>query len=434
MELLDYLLERQDIQRLVFITDKPLAVKTAYLNGSYEIFVSCSRWQLLLHRREFLSAAENNVKLVSMRHLNEEFLKDKIVVCEDYLESKLLAALLSRRLRLALRAPVLSITQVRSGWFWKFRTLRRLQRPNRTPLAGCLPGRDDMLISIGGRCSDVYGTNYKLAPVLAVIAQYNEADIIEPAIRHLLSQGVDVHVIDNWSSDGSYEAIKAIAEVEPKRVSCERYPSKNSGKYEWEKLLNRITDLAKSRPQYKWVIFNDGDEIRWSPWPGISLQRALSFIGSLGYNCIDYTVFNFHPTADGYKRGTDPLKFFRYGEFGADNWYFLQLKTWLNNPQAEISSTGGHLVNFPGRKVFPIKFLLGHYSLRSPEQAARKILKDRQPRYLASERKRGWHVQYDEAYFKQKVIRNKKGLVKFDQDKFWHKYLLQRTFGIGIRK
>src|SRR5207302_1947204 len=117
---------------------------------------------------------------------------------------------------------------------------------------------------------------------------FNEIDIIEPVVNHLLDQGVDVYVIDNWSNDGSYEAIKELAKINPSRVSIERFPKQDSHKYEWTKILTRVTEVAKERPQYKWIISNDADEIRWSPWPGVSLQKALSFIDHVGFNVIDY--------------------------------------------------------------------------------------------------------------------------------------------------
>lgn len=282
--------------------------------------------------------------------------------------------------------------------------------------------------------ADVHAANYELRPALAIIPEFNEIDIIQPAIEHLLDQGVDVHIIDNWSTDGSFDIIEEIAKLNPGRITYERFPKKPVGKWEYGKMVEHITQVAKERPEYDWIMLNDADEIRWSPWPNETLQRAFSFIDHLGYNCVDYTVFNLAPTSEGFKQGVDPLKFFEYGEFGEDPWYFIQLKTWKNHPEAEMVSTGGHIINFPGRKVFPLKFLLAHYSIRSNAQAKKKIFKERQPRLLAAEVKRGWNVHYKQPKSQSSFIRSSSDLVSFGGRDFWLRYLLQRLTGVGINR
>ena len=47
---------------------------------------------------------------------------------------------------------------------------------------------------------------------------------------------------------------------------------------------------------------------------------------------------------------------------------------------------GGHDARFPGRRVFPYKFLLLHYPARSQEQGERKVFRDRQGCRNAEER------------------------------------------------
>jgi hypothetical protein len=314
---------------------------------------------------------------------------------------------------------------------WNTNSLKNRLR-SKTSLVG--KRADGTVIHIDGRLTDVYKLRYPTLPVLAVVSQFNEVDIIEPVINHLLTQGIDVHVIDNWSNDGSYEAVEELSNQNPKRVSLERFPRRNSHKYEWKKILQRVTEVGKERPQYKWIISNDADEIRWSPWPGINLQKAISFIDDMGFNIVDYTVFNFSATKDGYRRGMDPAEFFEYGDFGHEGWHFMQLKTWQNNSDADIASSSGHLVNVPNPKIFPLKFLLAHYSLRSSEQAAKKVFQDRKPRFLSDERKRGWHSHYDKIDNKQSFIHDKKELLEFSKSNlFLEKFLIERVSGIGIK-
>ena len=135
-------------------------------------------------------------------------------------------------------------------------------------------------------------------------------------------------------------------------------------------------------------MLNDSDEIRWAPWASVTLQQAISFVDCLGFSAIDYTVFNFEPTKEGFSSRDDPLSFFRYGTFGTLSGYFAQVKTWRNNPDAEAAASGGHHVQFPGQRIFPLKFFLGHYPIRSTKQAIEKIFKNRISRYSKTERKK----------------------------------------------
>ena len=293
----------------------------------------------------------------------------------------------------------------------------------------------DQLAVIGGGLLNIHGGPYPLLKVLAVIPQYNEKDIIGSTVSHLLSQGADVHIIDNWSDDGSYESVRSMAAKFPGRITCERFPNKKSNEYDWTGILKRVSSVAyEKRNQYDWVTLNDADEIRWSPWKGVTMQEAFSFLDSLGYNCVDYTVFNLKPTQDGFTEHDKALDFFKYGEFGTIPGYFVQVKSWKNDKKADLASSGGHHVLFPGLRVFPLKFLLCHYPLRSSAQAKRKIFKDRNPRFSESEVKKGWHTHYLGVKEEESFVYDKNDLVRFDQDAFLDDYLYERISGIGIQR
>jgi hypothetical protein len=181
-------------------------------------------------------------------------------------------------------------------------------------------------------------------------------------------------------------------------------------------------------------MLNDADEIRWSPWQNVSLREAFSFIDSLGYSAIDYTVFNFAPTKEGFNENHDPLTFFKYGEFSGMDGHFVQVKTWKNNPEAELAPSGGHHVAFSQQRIFPLKFFLGHYPIRSTRHGMEKIFKERQSRFTKAEKQKGWHVQYNDIREDTSFIKNKAGLVRFGTDKFWQDFILERLSGVGIKR
>ena len=95
--------------------------------------------------------------------------------------------------------------------------------------------------------------------VTAFMCVFNEADILPYTLRHLVDQGVDVHVIDNWSTDGS----DLIAQQFP-LVGFERFPSEGDGGiYSWRLLLRRVEALATAS-RASWCVHHDADEIRRS--------------------------------------------------------------------------------------------------------------------------------------------------------------------------
>lgn len=273
----------------------------------------------------------------------------------------------------------------------------------------------------------------KLDSVLGIITAYNEDDIVEQTVMHLLNQGVDVHVIENWSTDNTYKIVSKLARKH-KNVTVERFPAKKpkQHKYEWERLLEKVEEVAELS-KHDWVIHNDADEFRVSPWKDVTLQEALTFVSSCGYSAIDFTIAEFRPTKDGYKGKEHPDAFFYNFEFTPIEGYFLQIKGWKYNGRVQLASSGGHSAEFPERKVFPFKFTSKHYPLRSVAQAKRKIFKDRLSRFTEEEKKRGWHVQYNSFNKDDEFLWEERHLQKFTPDYFYNEYIVELISGIGIR-
>src|SRR5262249_15910738 len=143
-----------------------------------------------------------------------------------------------------------------------------------------------------------------------------------------------------------------------------------------------------------WFLHTDADELRESPWDGVSLSEAIARVDALGYNAIDFAVFNFCPVDDSFRPGDDLRRAFAYCEPGGifDG---LEVKCWQRQPRpVDLASTGGHDVKFEGRRVFPVRFLLRHYPIRSQAHGERKVFTERRPRFVPEERVRDWHIQY----------------------------------------
>jgi len=229
--------------------------------------------------------------------------------------------------------------------------------------------------------------------ILAVIAARNEGDVIYHVVRDLIENGVEVYLIDDGSADNTVaeagrwlgRGLIHIERIEPSCTPC----------YVWRELLAMKERLVRElNPD--WCIHADADEFREAPWAGMTLAQAIDVVDAAGYNAIDFRLINFRPTDNSFIPGSDVRKSLVWYEEGAacDR---IQVKAWKHNCDipVDLVSSGAHEAQFQGRLVFPIRFLLRHYPLRSLEQMRFKLGPDRHDRFDATERSAGWHVQYD---------------------------------------
>ena len=269
--------------------------------------------------------------------------------------------------------------------------------------------------------------------VIAVVIAYNEEDVIEGTIEDLVAQGAHAYVVDNWSTDRTYE----LAERHLGRgvVGIERSPVAGPPDYfDLKSLLVRLEELTQI-VEGDWFIKHDADEARRSPWPGVSLRDGLWRVQLAGYNCVDFTVLNFRPVDNSFVEGSSFVNHFTHFEFGAKPGHFRQFKAWRNFGQPiDYARFGSHRIDFAGLRVYPYKFLLRHYPVRSQQHGERKIFDERQARFLPEARKRGWHTQYDSVERGQSFLTDPTELVHFDQESFMEQYLVERLTGVGITR
>jgi glycosyltransferase involved in cell wall biosynthesis len=253
--------------------------------------------------------------------------------------------------------------------------------------------------------------------VIAILAAYNEEDIIAQVVANLIGEGVLVYLIDDHSTDGTVTAVQPY--LGKGLIGVESMPSvageENDGRFHWERVLRRKESLALELDA-DWFIHHDADEFRESPWPGRTLYEGIGAVDRLGYNAIDFAVLNFPPTHDEFRPGQDIRPIFRHHEPpGAFD--RLQVKAWKQSPAGvDLTSSGGHDARFPGRRIFPVRFLLRHYPIRGQAHGERKVFADRVPRFSPDERARGWHVQYDGLRPEASFIRDPRSLELYDPE------------------
>jgi glycosyltransferase involved in cell wall biosynthesis len=263
--------------------------------------------------------------------------------------------------------------------------------------------------------------------VTAIVPVFNEADLIEHTLRYLIRDGVDVYVIDNWSTDATLQIVR---QFEGRGLlGFERFPAHgDDGLYDLRGILARVEQLTLELDA-DWFILHDADERRRTPWPDLGLRDALYHVQRSGFTCIDHVTLNFWPIDNAYHGSQDPESYFSHFEFSTHAGHFHQRRAWKNLGQGvSLAPSAGHDAGFYGRRVYPFKFLLKHYPIRSQAHGERKVLQERSARWNPAERSLGWHQQYDVANF----IRAAGELERFDRDTFYERRLIERLSGVGV--
>ncbi|MDQ2922161.1 MAG: glycosyltransferase family 2 protein, partial [Acidobacteriota bacterium] len=300
----------------VITIGKPTAKDLLQLYPQFEIIGIIPRADIKSYRNHygFGTWLEEDINRVGTLSLPEDVLRRSIIVCKD-LEHFISAASLLKNLKSWLNhAPICILTSAD----------RDLDRAANNGLPGTPTGRgrwnltelEDLLHAeglnaefVGWTASD--NVNYgkrtivavitrdpigkqlrRFAPsdfrVVAFMAAYNEEDIIVQSIKKWTDQGISVHLLENWSTDATYDLAKELESQLP--VTVERFPKEGPSEYfEWRAMLERIEALS-GEIKADWFIRRGADEVLVSPWPGISYRDALYIVDRAGFNCIDHTI------------------------------------------------------------------------------------------------------------------------------------------------
>jgi hypothetical protein len=267
--------------------------------------------------------------------------------------------------------------------------------------------------------------------VVAFMPTFNEADIISQSLRYLIAQGIEIYVLDNWSNDGTAEQVEGF--LGHGVIGLERFPQSGPvATYEWRRILSRLEELARTIPA-DWFMLHDADERRYAPWTGVSLKRGLYHVDCSGFNCVDHVVVHHWPTRARFDPSASLESQLRFYTFSDHPGHFHQRRAWKNpHRDVSIAPSAGHDVRFPGRLVYPFKFLLRHYPIRSQEHGERKVFAERMGRWNPDERSLGWHRQYDGMPPGTSFLRDPATLENAAGRAFDEQYLIQRLSGIGV--
>jgi len=258
--------------------------------------------------------------------------------------------------------------------------------------------------------------------IIALMSAYNEGDVIYHVIGDLIANGLHVYLIDNHSTDNTVAEAskwlgKGLLKVESFPGKGQEHLARCAKEYVWKEILRRKEDLS-SELSAAWFLHVDADEFRESPWPGKTLAEGIRQVDALGYNAINFELLNFRPTDDSFPPGEDVRKYLPLYQPG-EIFDAMQIKAWKKTAaQAQLVSNAGHSIQFAGRRVFPLNFILRHYPIRGETHGRRKVYTDRLPRFAREEVAQNWHIQYNQFVAgTEKFLHDPAKLVRFEGDR-----------------
>lgn len=141
--------------------------------------------------------------------------------------------------------------------------------------------------------------------VLNIICSYNEIDYLPYVIRDYTEKGIDIHVIDNYSTDGTWEWLN------DNNISCHKLGT--NGEFNVNKQQReRKRVFMEKNPD--WVIYGDADEFIVD---GVGLRSSLidyiKTVDEMGYEVISMNKYEFRNTGEE-RTYNDPRDVFFYYE------------------------------------------------------------------------------------------------------------------------
>lgn len=228
--------------------------------------------------------------------------------------------------------------------------------------------------------------------IVAILASYNEQRFIKACLEHYLTHGIEVYLLDNDSTDSTVEIAREY--LDKNLIEIERLP--RNGSFELRKQLLRKEELA-DRLKADWLMHADPDEFRVAPDSTQTLAEAIKEVDAMGYNAVNFMEYTFlpvreHPQHDhaGFQQTMRWYYPFSPRHPHRLNAWKKQQRHWsgsrsffreifrhrrLGAPSVNLHETGGHVVHFPGIRVYPTDFKLKHYLVLSLDHAIQKYVK-----------------------------------------------------------
>jgi glycosyltransferase involved in cell wall biosynthesis len=206
--------------------------------------------------------------------------------------------------------------------------------------------------------------------VIALLNTYNEEHIIGPFLEHMISQGVDVFLSDNESTDRTLEIASEF--LGRGLIGIEIIHRNNF--FSLTKMLQRKEELS-AELDADWFMHVDCDEFRFPPVGYKTLKEAFVAVDDRGFNAVEFMEYSFVATQEHPEHSSSCF-------LDTMQWYYPfqpfrphRINAWKRcTSSIDLHSFGGHQVNFEGRKIYPEYFILKHYTYLSRQAAIKKFV------------------------------------------------------------
>lgn len=262
--------------------------------------------------------------------------------------------------------------------------------------------------------------------IIALIAARNERRFIVPCLEHVRAQGLHAWLLDNESTDGTAALVAPF--LGGTVLGMETFP--HAGGYRWTAILKRKEQLALELDA-DWFVHLDPDEFRCPPPWAATMHDAIAEADRRGFNAINFDEYCFIPSRESpdhdHPRFRETLR--TYYPFAPRTPY--RVNAWKKQRgRVDLATSGGHLVAFPGQRLFPESFPMRHYIALSREHAIEKYSRV----YDAAELKNGWHgwrARHAAPDFElppASKLNMDDGIHPLDGRSPWRKHWLERVF------
>src|SRR5687768_16603509 len=227
--------------------------------------------------------------------------------------------------------------------------------------------------------------------IVAILASYNEQRFIGACLEHYLQQDINVYLLDNDSTDDTIAIAKKY--LGRNLIGIERIP--RHGMYQWQKILMRKEELA-DEIEADWLMHADPDEIRVAPNSTQTLAEAFAEVDKKGYNAVNFMEYTFLPVRESNDHDNAEFQKTMHWYYPFAQRYPHRLNAWKKQnrrwpgakaflrelvrnhrlpPSVNLRDSGGHVIQFPGIKPYPVDFKLKHYIVLSLDHAIQKYVK-----------------------------------------------------------
>lgn len=216
---------------------------------------------------------------------------------------------------------------------------------------------------------------------VAVVAIHDESRHIDPMIRYLVLEGLEVVVIDHGSRDGSVE--KARRWIGRGVIDIQERPY--DGIFRLEQHLRWKAEVI-AQLDHDWVLHVDADEWLHPATPGDRLVDLFRRADAAGATVVNFEEFTFLPDVE-LGPGEDPReRFCSYYHFAPAPMRLM--RAWRADAGLTNVTGAGHTLGGERVRIHEEQGILRHYPLLTPRHLLSKYGR---VRYAAEELRLGWH-------------------------------------------